>query len=192
MAKKSAKKKVVSPDVPVELSQAISAKKCALFIGAGLSVAAGYPNWQVLLTDLIKKAHQRKFINLTLKKELIKHLADSSKLLLIAEELREIYGSDVFRRELFKEFEKNLQPTHTHLKLMDIPFKFAVTTNYDLLLERAYLKKYKDMPPAFSNMQPPEISEALWRRLYSIGRSSGKTDMNRAWLEYRLTKGLPI
>ena len=36
------------------------------------------------------------------------------------------------------------------------------------------------------------ISEALWRRLYSIGRSSGKTDMNRAWLEYRLTKGLPI
>ena len=43
------------PDVPSKLAEAISNKRCAVFVGAGLSTRAGYPSWAKLLERLITK-----------------------------------------------------------------------------------------------------------------------------------------
>ena len=172
--KKKTKKAVCScPSVPPELSEAISGGKCAVFIGAGLSSAAGYPSWKVLLNKLIKKATNRYNTNATQAKELNNLLADNDNLLMVAEELRERFGRDIFNKELVTIFDKDLAPTKTHLKLMDIPFEFAITTNYDQLLERAYLKKHGKWPAAYPNSQPPEIADALWRGDYFILKAHG-------------------
>ncbi len=185
MASKSKKKKRVTvncPSVPPELSRTISDGKCAVFVGAGFSMAAGYPSWQTLLKTLIKKAHTSNYnTNSKQARELVNLLKDSDKLLVVAEELRERFGPETFDKELVNIFEKKRKPTTTHLRLMDIPFKFAVTTNYDLLLERAYLKKHGDIPAAYTNSQPPEIAEALWRGDYFILKAHGDVN-NRASL----------
>jgi hypothetical protein len=169
------------PDVPPELENAIVKGRCAVFVGAGLSVAAGYPTWPVLLESLIDKGHQRNWrINATQAKELKKLLIGGDKYLLVAEELRERFGREVFEDQLVEVFNKDQSPTSLHHKLMNISFTSAITTNYDLLLEKAYLKKFKgDLPPAFTNSQPREIAEALWRGSFFILKAHGDVK-NRA------------
>ena len=185
MAKKKAKAKKHSavPDVPPELMDVIKAGRCAVFVGAGLSVAAGYPSWAKLLEKLIEKGHERGWrINATQAKELKTLLKESDKYLLVAEELRERFGRDTFAGELVEIFKKDHPPTTLHQRLMDIPFALAVTTNYDLLLEKAYLKKYKDLPPAFTNLQPPEIAGALWRGNFFILKAHGDVNNRESFV----------
>jgi hypothetical protein len=183
MAKKPSPTKAAAtrvPAVPAELENAITTGRCAVFVGAGLSVAAGYPSWATLLRNLIDKGHARSWrINASQAKELKKLLKDSDKYLLVAEELRERFGKEEFETQLVEIFRQDFAPTASHLRLMDIPFTLAVTTNYDLLLEKAYMKKLNDWPSAFTNLQPPEIAEALWRNEYFILKAHGDVK-NRA------------
>lgn len=185
---KSRRKKVARrtrshvPAVPRELDMAIREKKCALFVGAGLSVAAGYPRWTTLLSNLVEVGRAKKYgINAATERELKRLIQDSNKLLLVAEELRERFGKEQFEKELVAVFRKDLQPEKMHHRLMDIPFSLAITTNYDLLLERAFIKKHADPPPAFTALQPAEIAEALWRNDYFILKAHGDVN-NRASL----------
>ncbi|OQB81211.1 MAG: hypothetical protein BWX88_04345 [Planctomycetes bacterium ADurb.Bin126] len=168
------------PTVPPELQEAIRTGKCAVFVGAGLSVGAGYPNWTTLLIDLISKGRSRGWnVNAADERELKKLVSQPDKVLLVAEELRERFGRSHFEDQLVEVFKKDRQPTAVHRQLMEIPFSLAITTNYDLLLEKAYLAKVKDLPPAFTNLQPPEIAEALWRNDFFILKAHGDVN-NRA------------
>ncbi len=163
------------PDIPAKLSQAIAEGKCAVFVGAGLSVAAGYPSWKDLLKALMKTAApDGSQISAEQTRELTDLIQDNDKILLAAEEIRERLGPDIFANELLAIFKEKKKPTPTHLKLMDIPFNFAITTNYDLLLEKAYVAKHKDdYPSAYTNSQAPDISAALWEGKYFILKAHG-------------------
>lgn len=87
------------PKVPSELTDAIQARKSAVFVGAGLSVGAGYPQWSTLLHDLITLGrHERYQINARQERELKRLVSSGDKSLLVAEELRERFGRGNLRK----------------------------------------------------------------------------------------------
>lgn len=172
--------RISAPTPPKELLDAVRNNKCAVFVGAGLSAGAGFPTWRNLLSDLATKGSKRGLVTSKQLKE-IRRLIDDDKLLMVAEELRERFGREHFEDELVRIFGGDRSPTETHKKLMQVPFSLAVTTNYDLMLEEAYLARNKKLPRSFTNLQPPEVADALWRGDYFILKAHGDVN-NRASL----------
>src|SRR5918912_2028606 len=103
------------PPISDGLKEAFTNNQCAVFIGAGLSVAAGYPTWDKLLLKLIKQANTNGIINAKKQNELISMAKISSKWLMVAQELSDTYGKEPFNIELAAIFDavKPL-PTATH------------------------------------------------------------------------------
>lgn len=168
------------PPIPGEMIESIQEGRACVFVGAGLSAGAGYLPWRNFLKSLLDRAHERNFGVTDTQVDELKGLIDQGdKLLMVAEELKERFGKERFEDDLVKIFGEKKDPTSAHTKLMNVPFRFAVTTNYDLLLERAYVAKHSDFPSAYTHMQPAEIAEALWRNEYFILKAHGDVK-NRA------------
>jgi hypothetical protein len=172
---------VLPPAVPIELAEAIAGGKCAVFVGAGLSAAAGYPNWVSLLLKLASVCRERKVIRAAKEKELIRLVKNPDKLLMVAEELRECLGKEEFEAQLVTAFSEDKPLTNTHRQIMKVPFSLAITTNYDLCLDRAYLAERHDLPRGYTNAQPAEIAAALAREDFFILKAHGDVN-NRASL----------
>src|SRR6266566_2362133 len=133
--------------VPQDLISALSERKLVLFLGAGISVGAGLPNWQQLLSlafdwcslnQIALRGRQRGLKQLVKSKNPY-HLLDA------ATELRERMGEAEFRAFLQSIFnEPNLGPTENHLLAAELHFFGALTTNYDRLFETALIKVGRD------------------------------------------------
>lgn len=163
-----------TPVPPQDLVDAINRGKCAVFVGAGLSCATGYPGWVELLRRLTDKCYSRKKINKRRANEIRNLINEPDKLLMVAQELREILDEGPFRKELADEFrQKRFKPTKTHLRLMQVPFSVAVTTNYDMLLEEAYQSVFGEIPAIFSNSQVADIADAFFRSEFFILKAHG-------------------
>lgn len=110
-----------------ELSEIAVNGDLALFIGAGASMGAGLPGWAKLLEEL---ASEFSLDMLEFKK--LSYL-DQAKII-----DRRLHGSD---RSVGKEISKRLQSHYfspTHALLQSLPTKAVITTNYDVLYEKAY------------------------------------------------------
>ncbi len=108
-------------DIVTEYAKAVGAGSAAVFIGAGLSVRAGFPNW----TGLIGPA------------SLLANVPDEVK----DEPLRAEYIIDEQNREwlnneMLKELDVDAIPSEAHLVLGRIPINEYWTTNYDSLMEQ--------------------------------------------------------
>lgn len=108
------------------------------FIGAGVSIEAGYPSWKKLLDQLHVEAHQ----------ENPKHysprewgfLQSFDDMLWRAEEYRSRMGPARYRKFMSKTFRKRTskagQNRPTAEAIARLPFKHYITTNYDPLIEQ--------------------------------------------------------
>lgn len=162
------------PEIPNELVSAIGTGKCAVFVGAGASQAAGYPGWKKLLLDLTTIALDQKVISKEKRDELKSLLNDSSKWLMVAQELLDVFEKPQFHSELAKLFEKiDGKPSSIHKIIPDIPFTFALTTNYDLLLENAYATKLKHIPKIYTHQDVADFADALWKQAFFILKAHG-------------------
>ena len=129
-------------DPPQDLLESLRDGRCALFVGAGLSQAAGYPNWSDLLRELISKAEELSALPDNRGAELRDHLAQH-EYLLVAEELRDQMGEGTFRDELAKVFLFERDITDAHKALYRVGAACIITTNYDKLIENAYAFEYR-------------------------------------------------
>jgi hypothetical protein len=162
------------PPVPTELTDALKNGRCATFIGAGLSVGAGYPTWEQLLKALIERASATGVINPQKKNELEAIAKNPSKWLMVAQEINDLYGRGPFQSELGKVFEETkADVTEAHKLITDIPFKFVVTTNYDQLIENAYFPKFNRIPKIFTHQDTPDFADALWKQDFFILKAHG-------------------
>lgn len=131
--------------VPTQLKEAYQKGNFGVFVGAGLSQGAGLPGWDVLLDELITLAQDVAHISAHKTAELKQHIAES-KYLLVAEELREILSSEL-QKYIKKRFvDKSIHPTIVQQKVIQLRTKFIITTNYDTLLENAFIKVNGVMP----------------------------------------------
>src|SRR5712692_2980444 len=165
-------------DTPRELTEAITEHRCAIFVGAGLSIGAGYPNWEQLLDALIKKCLQLKDISDSQARELTQLVAtkEADKFLMVAQELNDRFGREGFLNEIVNIFgDESKNPTAAHEELTRIKFDFAITTNYDRLIERSYAQLGK-LPSTYLHSNAPDFVDALWRKKFFILKAHGDVD----------------
>lgn len=106
-------------------AQALGSGDVAIFAGAGLSRAAGYVDWRVLLKDIATD------LKLDIDRE--------TDLIAIAQYyLNEKRSRGRLNQAIVEELAGSAKPTRTHGILSRLPVPTAWTTNYDQLLERSF------------------------------------------------------
>ncbi len=116
------------PDVLV-LAESVMNKNCAIFLGAGVSLAAGFPSWESLIQKMRKSAG----LNMNM---------DYGGYLQCADYCRRIMGDGNFYDFVRREFERKpgWEKNDPHLLLAKLPCKMYITTNYDTRMEDALEK----------------------------------------------------
>src|SRR5688572_32939 len=117
-------------DLPSELLDNFRNNQAAFFVGAGLSVDAGYPTWDGLILELIKQAKGIPWINKEKIEEYEKLIDDSSKFLFLAEELKLELGAHYIRYMEERFLYKTYKPTKNHELLAKIECSLMLTVNY--------------------------------------------------------------
>lgn len=171
--------------IPKSLNDALLNNNIGIFVGAGLSIGAGFPSWKGLLSELIDIVKQETSIpdeKITELKNLIKN---PSKYLMVAEELKDILPSDLYKFVKTKFDDKTIKPTGIHNKLLKINSKFIITTNYDILLENAYVSEYHMMPSVYTYKDAASINYSVCSGDKFILKAHG--DSSRAPNEIILT-----
>ncbi len=139
------------PTIPHHLLEQIKAGNVVLFLGAGASynsknkLLGSIPNGQDL-SDLIAK-------NFLGEDYIGKALSYNSELAISESSILKVQQ---FVADIFKEFE----PEQYHLKIPLFVWKAIFTTNYDLIVEKSYLKvksKLQELIPVFKNTSRNQI-----------------------------------
>ncbi|WP_165225783.1 SIR2 family protein [Aquisphaera insulae] len=161
--------------IPEELIAAFNDGRGALFAGAGLSIASGFPNWPGLLLHLIERGTKNNYFPKKKATELKKLVNKDKRLLMVAQEISDLYGDAAFRDEIAKLFEDDTKsPNSIHLELPLLPLCLIVTTNYDNLLERAYATVHPGkIPSSYTHEDAPDFADALWRGKFFILKAHG-------------------
>src|SRR6267142_3006469 len=108
-----------------EYTQALRDGAAAVFVGAGISRAAGYVDWKGLLRDIASDLHL--------------DIDRGSDLVELAQFHQNQRGArDRLNQRLIDEFLEGATLTENHRQIAALPLHTAWTTNYDDLLETAF------------------------------------------------------
>ena len=117
-------------DIPDVLIEKMNKGKLVLFIGAGLSINAGYPSWNKLIEDILNKISYKEpkfqdYIN-----------ALNAGVMTPIDILGKIEKNKSSIIEIFEQLMKGyaVEPTDVHKMVSRVSGKI-ITTNYDKLLE---------------------------------------------------------
>lgn len=173
-------------DIPKNLIEAINKKNCGLFVGAGFSMKAGFPSWTALLKELIEKVKDETETPDGKVDELNNLAENPAKYLLVAEELKDLLPSEMHKYIKSRFDNKTIEPTSLHKKLFDIHNNFIVTTNYDTLLEKAFVNTKRDWPTVYTYKDASSMNYNLYEKEYFILKAHG--DASRAPKDIILTE----
>ncbi len=173
-------------EIPSKLIDALKKRNCGLFVGAGLSISAGFPSWERLLAELIDKAKAETKTPKEKIDELYQLSKNPAKFLLAAEELRDLLPSELHKYIKVRFDDKTIKPTAVHKKLFSINNNYIITTNYDTLIESAYVKVNHELPNIYTYKDAASINYNLYEKDYFILKAHG--DSSRAPKEIVLTE----
>ena len=173
------------PDIPGDLVEAITSRRCVLFTGAGVSRASVQvkkktteqylPNWEGLLILLVDRAVQNGHTTPPEGNKL-RDSVKQGKYLFVAETVRRLLGARDFDDVLEDIFRNDrLRPTNRHKLISRIPFSCIVTTNYDKLLEATYAQNGY-LPPTYTFSDSPNVISALSHERFFILKAHGDID----------------
>jgi hypothetical protein len=166
----------VKEAIPQQLITLFKDKRASLFIGAGLSIAVGLPDWYGLLSELIKKvgdvvADSKEYVD-----ECSKILNDKN-FLTIAEEVREKLGQDEFNKYIRERFVDNRpDPNEVFKLLVELPYNYIITTNYDYLIEDAYAYVYRRSAKKYTYQKAQAMADNIWNGYQFILKAHGDAD----------------
>ena len=160
-------------DIPTDLIEKYLDRKCGFFVGAGLSQAAGYPGWQGLLYGLIEKAEADHSLTSDKAKDCRNLAEDPSKFLMLAEEMKDVWGVE-FKSYLEETFGNDeIKPLPVHNLLVNLKRNnFIITTNYDLLIEKAIVNRAM-LPPVYKYYEANAIQRELYLRNFFLIKAHG-------------------
>ncbi len=147
---------------PEDFLEILKNGKCILMIGAGISRKCigknrrPLPNWFEFLESFTEWKKRRDELSHEDYKEILQ-LLENGKYPLVAEELIESLPPEDFGRYLDDSFEpRMIIPSYLHDLIPLLPFRGIITTNYDNLIERAYVRCYERLPKVFSHLDIEE------------------------------------
>ena len=111
-----------------QLESILKAGSALAFVGAGSS-APSYPLWGSFLNDLIDAAVDEGRLAAD-KRAKYEQKADHEPTH-VAEELERVLGKGLLRQKISDVFGHGKGCTETHLRLLELPFRGYITTNYD-------------------------------------------------------------
>lgn len=112
---------------PPRCVDALRSKQAVVFFGAGLSIDAGIPSWQRLLSE-----------NFGLDKSLIEDEDLKADPLTLAELASQYLGNETLQQILRELMNRPKTVSLGHVLLAALRCRIYITTNYDCLLERAW------------------------------------------------------
>lgn len=159
--------------IPTELIDSYLDRKCGFFVGAGLSRSAGYPDWKGLLLGLIQKAETDHSIRPEQAAECRNLAKDPNKHLMLAEEMRDVLGVEfkTYLEETFASDEIYPRPAHDLLVSLKRN-NFIITTNYDLLIEKAFVNDGV-LPIPYKYYESHAIQRQLYLRKFFLLKAHG-------------------
>lgn len=119
-----------------QLVQCLESGAVVPFVGAGLSVAGGFPSWK----DHLRQQGRTAGINQAHIEELLANGQHET----VIEEIENKRGRDVFTQEIRDVFSRTGEITDTTLRLTELFTDTVITTNYDRLIEQVYDTGEKD------------------------------------------------
>ncbi|MEK7727475.1 MAG: SIR2 family protein [candidate division KSB1 bacterium] len=143
--------------IPTPLLDAAKKGKCILFVGSGLSVAAGLPNWKTLIAKLIDEVAK----NFPEQVRDIKSYVKTGDLLTLAEFARSKLSAHEYATFLSRIFDQPIPPHRVHKLIARTAYRAIITTNYDRLLETAITFEKGRPPNAFTSDSISSLARAL-------------------------------
>lgn len=114
------------------LLKSIQNRKSVIYVGAGVSISAGFPDWKKLIDEVLTPLEKENKYSLKLARKFYE-----TNDFVMAAELIDSQSEDKVSKYIGEKFKERHEPSPIHYELGRIPFSFAITTNFDKLLENA-------------------------------------------------------
>lgn len=166
------------PDaIPDTLREAYAHRRCSMYVGAGLSRGAGLPSWDGLLSELIDHAEKNLPAFRSSIPEYRKLLGDPTKFLMLATELKEVLLGN-FNDYIESKFgDRTLAYTKNHEILVDLKgLRFIITTNYDSLIEDAFIAATAKRIPSYNYRQVGSVQRHLLKQEFFVFKAHGDAE----------------
>jgi hypothetical protein len=165
--------------IPEELKKHLAGDNCALFVGAGLSIASGLPTWAKMLKELIEEMKKLPFDTKAQVSDYEKMISNPNKYLLIAEDLKSNLGKH-FNEYLERRFaDPKVNPNANHNLIAATKYQFIITTNYDKLIEKAFAFTSQLFPAVLTNTSSRDIAYKLWNKEFFIVKAHGDVTIRK-------------
>lgn len=142
--------KIDAPTPPIYLIDAIKNNSCILFAGAGASADAKLPTWPDLVYGLVKRVRDIGS-NIDEYQDEIEWLLKNKEYIILANYCKKQLGDFDFANYIKERLDIFNKKSVTHELLAKIPFKCAITTNFDLFLEKSRSNSEVIYPSDFEN-----------------------------------------
>lgn len=142
---------------------------CVLWLGSGLSIASGYLNWEDAVEALCQKIGVESLGN-DRKSSILLDKADECKSadpLEYCKIINDTYSKEIITSDI------------SLIDLIQLPFKAAVTTNFDPMLFRMFIGRLNGKHPwEYPNLQMISIERDPFAIFYTHGRAKEEEDPN--------------
>lgn len=163
------------PDMPKDLVKRIREGKCILFAGAGTSLDAGLPSWHELLRNMIEQVDACGQLDSDQKDEL-ESLLRIQDFTVVAEFCKEKLGARGFADLIKENLNSKNRVSVIHNTLADIPFKSAITSNYDNFIEKTHRNYRVILPDDINKFEKDTVDSIFEDDMFPIFKIHGSYD----------------
>ena len=161
--------------LPSSLVRHLRDGRCVLFVGAGLSAAAGLPDWKSLLESMVTEIENDGAADEGAAE--LRALIEGGKLLDVADHCRQRLGERRYQELLGEKLRGGSGDIpEIHRFVTQLPFSAIVTTNYDKLLERAYSRFRGELPKVVTSRDRETLGSLLFSGGFFILKAHGDID----------------
>lgn len=162
----------MTPQIPPKLARAVRGRKCILFVGSGLSSAAGYPTWGEMVLRLVAEGREIPGA----KVEGLDELEEKKDWFTLADFARTTLTPYDFGEVLTEMFGETAQPSRAHELIARTDYRGIITTNYDRLLEITMARLRNSLPRTFTTKGIDAMAVALFSSAPFIYKMHGDID----------------